>query len=539
MSRKSIIPILDQCEQMIRSGLSHVARPILVRQMNLSRSVSAAEKIRLGHLLRRTGCFNECVKVLHSLARDERPSDNRDLAQIEYATALTFLGLTAEAENIFLSLDKIKYPHVYAQMSTLNTINWDYESSVKNLETYFKNTFSTHRTTNTNDEYFNLIAEINLNISYAFAAPEKINLNRIYEIQKIIEKNNYKLLEAVTTQIIGRYLTMQKQFSTAETVFASGLKTLRGQKTFDYLYLKKWQLINALEKEKQSNLRNLKKIIMDFMQLKKTALILKDHETTRECDYYISLYTKNKQLHTYCYFGSPYSHYLNKFDHNLINDHTIFKFNDNKMTYETVKHSDSNLISNDQYEFGKSHIKSKNSVIINLSKLSSYFVSKNCKKLKSEKILSSLLNSLTNDFYRPKTIHRLFKDVFSDRYWNPESSPNQIRQIVFRFREWSKENNAEFDLIHKSNHYYLALHNQSAVFLKNKSHDEKYFLNSLSNDDTVVLKNNHKEFSFTDFMKSTGLSKRTAERKIAELKQQGKIKKIGTTRATQYVWIKP
>jgi len=491
------MPILDECESMIRSGLAHVARSILLRKIADTRKYSVPEKIRLGHLLRRTGAFNETVKVLHGLARDEMASENRDLAQIEYATSLTFLGLTAEAENIFLSLNKNKYPQVLTQLSTLNTMNWDYESSVKNLENYF-NLSSIHHISN--DEYFNLIAEINLNISYAFVRPEKINIDRIYEIKKIVQQKNYKLLNAVTTQILGRYLTSQREYVNAERVFQTGLNTLKGQKTFDFLYLKKWQLINSLESKRMGS-----KPLLELALLKKYAYNLKDYETVRECDYYHSLYSKNKKLHTYCFVGSPFLHYKRKFKSDLIEEKTLFQFNPENTRYEIKLTQDTKL---------------------DLDLIISEYTSKNNTKLKKNKNLSLLLQSLTNDFYRPKTIHRLFTDLFPDQYWNPQSSPNLIRQIIFRFRQWSAANHINLKITENSKNYYLNSEDHKIVFIKNKD------LNSAMN-----LNLNSREFTLAEFKQQTGLSQRSAERKIAELKKRGQIKTIGQTRNLKYVWI--
>jgi len=493
------MPKLNECESMIRSGLSHVARSILVREVTQVRKYSVSEKIRLGHLLRRTGAFNETIKVLHSLARDERASENRDLAQIEYATALTFLGLTAEAENIFLSLNKNKYPQVLTQLSTLNTMNWDYESSVKNLENYFSLSSIHHIS---NDEYFKLIAEINLNISYAFVKPEKINIDRIYEIQEIVQQKNYKLLNAITTQILGRYLTSQREHANAERVFQTGLNMLKGQKTFDYLYLKKWQLINALESKRIG-----RKPLLELALLKKYAYNLKDYETVRECDYYHSLYSKNKKLHTYCFVGSPFSHYKKKFKSDLIEGKTLFQFNPENTRYEIKLTQDTKL---------------------DLDLIISDYISTNKTQLKKNKNLSLLLQSLTNDFYRPKTIHRLFTDLFPDQYWNPQSSPNLIRQIIFRFRQWATANHTNLKITENSKNYFLNSEDHKIVFIKNRDFNLAMNLNL-----------NSREFTLAEFRQQTGLSQRSAERKIAELKKRGQIKTIGQTRNLKYVWINP
>lgn len=492
------MPKLNECESMIRSGLSHVARSILVREVTQVRKYSVSEKIRLGHLLRRTGAFNETIKVLHSLARDERASENRDLAQIEYATALTFLGLTAEAENIFLSLDKNKYPNVLAQLSTLYTLNWDYDSSVQNLENYFKLKLSSSRHTS-NDDYFNIIAEINLNISYAFVRPEKINIDRIYEIKEIVQQKNYKLLNAVTTQILGRYLTSQTEHANAERVFQTGLNTLKGQKTFDFLYLKKWQLINALESKRMGS-----KPLLELALLKKYAYNLKDYETVRECDYYHSLYSKNKKLHTYCFVGSPFLHYKRKFKSDLIEEKTLFQFNPENTRYEFKMTQDTKL---------------------DLDLIISEYISKNNTQLKKNKNLSLLLQSLTNDFYRPKTIHRLFTDLFPDQYWNPQSSPNLIRQIIFRFRHWAKANHTNLKITENSKNYFLNSEDHKIVFIKNRDFNSVMSMNL-----------NSREFTLAEFRQRTGLSQRSAERKIAELKKQGQIKTIGHTRNLKYIW---
>lgn len=44
MATKSIMPILDQCDSMIRNGLARVARPTLVRLIPSSSKLSATEE---------------------------------------------------------------------------------------------------------------------------------------------------------------------------------------------------------------------------------------------------------------------------------------------------------------------------------------------------------------------------------------------------------------------------------------------------------------------------------------------------------------
>lgn len=487
---------LLQAENFIRVGQTSLAQELAQSLLPKVKSLNAIEKIKLGNILRRTSNFTEATRLLHKFARSEKtPKDIRDSAILEYGTALLFLGVIEEGMEILQKLDVNHYPSVLVNMALGYQQEWDYTAAVPLLEKFVSS--------KNIDSYQRLVGEVNLQISYLSADFSKLTWDRVQELGKEISSQNLTLLSGVFTQIEGRFLSSQKRYDEARTIFQKGLSKLQNVATFDRLRLQKWLLINEFERDPQQ-----KKLLAQLLELKAQSQQLNDSETLRECDRYIGQFESHSELFNYCYHGTPYPAYR-----------LYFPINQVQPTWSLSLDSD-----------GKQIITNESQESLAIDMLDEPLIRTTKKTLTTGSCMQLLLTALTLDFYRPMTLPRFFRYAYPGQHWNPATSPIQVRQGLFRLRHWLQKSGYNLKVHENNSKYFLAAKNNTQPILigPNKfSFDQKI---------SHILKKEFgdRNFSFEEFRKLSDHSLRTMQRVLSDLLQKKILIKEGETRATRF-----
>lgn len=491
---KTQINILNEiylAEEEIRAAQSKQANS-RIRQLILQVcKLESEHKIKVGNILRRTGDYALCLKLLHSLVREEN-SDSELLhkAQIEYAGALTQLGLTIEAQELLTPiLDQ--FPQALLIISLSHFQNWEHQEALPYLEKLMQSTTMT--------SYESAVTQINFYMACSLARISDLNLNDLIQFKSELEKMKAHLLLGVLDQIIGRYWMNLREFKQAKHHFQMGMERLSQISTHEAFIIKKWDLVcdTLVHLEKPSVAPE--PLLQRWDQLKMEAINTNNYETTRECDYFKGLYFQKKHLLDFCYHGTPYSGYLSRFQ-NPKEEITITMSFDKKVKPSSAlskKRLDDEIFPSP----GSQH-----------------------------KLLQNAFMSLMNDFYKPQTVPRMYQYIYPHQYWNPQTSPIQVRQALFRLRKYLNEKKSEILIVEQKGQYQLCSTKESLTYRWSSSWkklDQQQF--------TYLLHHfGHRCFHFSEFGNFVGGSLRTQRRQMQELLQKGLIQKTGNTRSALY-----
>lgn len=508
----SVAEIIEDAEISIRQGQSKAALRLVQGLISVSKSLSEAELIKIGNIFRRCGEYGGTLKILHSLVRSEtQQTKNKSLAQIEYAAALVQLGLVSEARELLAPLNPNLFPEAQMHQALGLFQEWNYSKAVPLLENWVQ-----HPNIN---EYRRLVGQINLNIAYAFAAPEKLQLSEIDKIETTIRKHGYSLLIGPCAQIRGRYLIEHGDYLQASLIFENGLREIKDVTTWDRLYLLKWNLVGMIKKEGAK-----KKWLNAMIDLKTEACGLKDFETVRDCDYLIATYFRKKVIANYCYHGTPFQSFRQRFDTKLVSNEIDF------------------FVDRDGIQSHLDSQSQKKVVLVHAEQIASAFSIKNEKKLTSGGILERTFQALLSDFYRPMTLQRLFGIIYQGMYWNQNTSPVQVRQVLFRLRQWLLENKWDMRVQELDGRYRLVSSDKMNYQIHKSSSrltPEQKMWNQL------LAIHRTKSFSFASFqtavksLSKQKVSSRTQRRWISVLLREGLLEKTGNTRSAVFKLVVP
>jgi len=488
--------LLNQAENHIRVGQTTEAHELALSLLSKVGSLSPFERIKLGNIFRRVGDFTATSRLLYKLARSEEATKKiRDSASLEYGTALIFLGLLEEGMELLRNLDIKTYPLALMNMALGHQQEWDYDAAVPLLEKFVMS--------ESIDSYQRLVGEVNLQISYLSSNPSMLTWNRVQELGNMITSQKLTLLSGVFTQIEGRFLSSQQRFEEARAIFQKGLAQLQGVATFDRVRLQKWFLINEFENDHKQ-----KPLLAQWQKLKAQSLQLHDSETLRECDRYLGYYSEHSELLNYCYHGTPYLAYQRYFSLDQVESFIDLEFN-TKGEQVLLKSSDEVLL---------------------LDKLDAPFTRSSKKILPTGSSLQLILTAMTIDFYRPMTLPRLFHYAYPGQYWNPLTSPVQVRQGLFRLRQWLKSSGYNLKIYENNSKYFLAANK--------KSQSVRIGPNKLTMEQKIEQKLKAQfgdtSFRFEDFNSLSEESTTTMQRHLAELLKKGIIQKEGNTRSARF-----
>lgn len=307
------------------------------------------------------------------------------------------------------------------------------------------------------------------------------------------------LLLGVLDQIIGRYWMNLREFKQAKHHFQMGMERLSQISTHEAFIIKKWDLVcdTLVHLEKPSVAPE--PLLQRWDQLKMEAINTNNYETTRKCDYFKGLYFQKKHLLDFCYHGTPYSGYLSRFQ-NPKEEITITMSFDKK-----VKPSSALSKKRLDYEIfpspGFQH-----------------------------KLLQNAFMSLMNDFYKPQTVPRMYQYIYPHQYWNPQTSPIQVRQALFRLRKYLNEKKSEILIVEQKGQYQLCSTKEPLTYRWSSS------WKTLDQQQPNQLFHHfgHRSFHFSEFGNFVGGSLRTQRRQMQELLQKGLIQKTGNTRSALY-----
>ncbi len=469
---------------------------------------SRVQKLAVANLLRRAKLPEKAITILRPYVRpsSKKQFQATDQEKLEYAAALTFLGSTNESQNLLNTIHS-KELDEYLLFQAFNHIKvWNYEESIPFLEKLL---------TQSQDAYLHAVTSINLLQAYIYCS-RLDNAEKIFQdkpLKNYLSTNQKHRLLCNFHELKAQFFFQQKQWDHAETELKQAQSFSDGNNSIDQLFVKKWNFLVELYKNPSTDKRTMK---MQWEQIRLLAQSLGNAETLRDIDFHFSLKIHSIDTIKYVYWGTPFISYREKIKKNIQAANILFEHlgtGHSRTVYTT------NEVENPQALAHNVNCVDLNDVCDNI-------------EYGGESLLSRLLFALNADYYRGASSFFIFESVYQDEYYNPDSSPLKIRQLIFRLKEKFQEHNYPLTVNHRDGVYWLSSTSKEGC---NISFDER---RTGSKEDQLARKiydiYQSDYFKAKDLSERLAIPQRTLSCTLKELLKKDLIEKIGSGPKTTY-----
>lgn len=283
---------LRKAEERIVAGEIRQAGFILqkIKPTSLPRSQIA----RMAQLLRRVGCYDQALRILMPFVRPKAalltPASSQEKA--EYAICLQRAGSLDEARDLLEGIPEAEVREVLLYKAIFRFPDWEYAEAVSSLEKLIGLT--------TPGEYLHHVARLNLAAAY-------VTLERYSEAEEVLRDlrsatldQGLLLLHGNALEVSAQSAVFQGDLETATKCLEGAKNVLSGVKTFERLWLIKWECIVSAIKSQDPEL-----LVPAYEEARR-----KSHwETLRELDFFSCKIKYDEALARKLYYGSASSRY--------------------------------------------------------------------------------------------------------------------------------------------------------------------------------------------------------------------------------------
>ena len=453
---------LDQIDLALKEARFNQARALF---FELAQQKCPREHLlALCQIARRLNQPYHIVRWLYPVIRPEvtiaQPAT--DAEKSIFAVGLTRVGAFNEARHILLDLPNQQADKFFA-LGLLYIWQWKYDQAIRPLKKYIHFFEPGH--------YSYLIGLLNLTAAY-------IITDQIDEGNKSAEillsysgQNQFPLIKANTLEILAQSSLQQKKFIEAENYLNESAQILKSSGSDYELFVHKWKLILKMQRQQVE--------LSEVDELKSLAYKKRVFEAVRELDLYQSLATNDQNAFLKVYSGTRFSGYKKRIK-NLFGYHQSIP---------------RRLIC----QFGQK----KNSAIFNMQQLSLTPTSE------------QLLKIILSDYYRPIQLGEVFKELYPQEHFNPQTSMPRLYQVFRRLKLELQQAQAPFKVLWQQKQ--ISWQPTSDFQLQIEPTEKKIEL----------LKISTSLFSVQQIMKEFEISKSSAYRLIDEGLSSEKIRRHG------------
>jgi len=418
----------------------------------------------------------------------------------EYAGCLLEVGALSEARQVLRDL-RGRTPRSKFYSALLLFKEWNYESAIPLLEEYLSQIPA---------DYHQLVVRVNLASSYVNTRQWEKGLAFLGELKTELRVKGHWLLLGNCHEIESQIHYARKEHARALEALAESEKHLGQSKNMGWVYCKKWQFINQIYLAKRGGRFDARKFAADYDAVKGLAYGMGSWESLRELDLHWALLTGHAKLLNHVYFGSPSGQYREKI-HQLIRDEAA--------ELEIWR----------DFEWVPAPQEDARAELIDFKSLIGEFNEKGRSFL-----LKKLLLILFSDFYAPFRIGQLFSTLFEGEFYDLETSPDRLFQLIKRLRHWLDEKESGCAIQSGSRGYTVLFAKNRGVKLERSLAERG--LPTKANLHYLFLHERfgEKSFSSHEVGQSLGCSARTANRVLGELKAEGKVESTGKGRFIKF-----
>ena len=486
-------PFLFVLDQEVRRGNASLVRRELRR---LTRRKIAREFLAdHAALCRRVNLPQIVMQLLHPVVRPKRPLGQGASARerAEYASALIKVGANEEGEALLDGLDAGSLPDIlfFRVMSLVS--QWRYRESIPLIEGYLQSPQVS--------SYQKLVGQLNL---AAALVHERRHAEADAVIAELVGKakaESHLLVYGNAYELSAQNAIGQGRWSDAEDALQRASKALARAGGLDALFVLKWKVI--LQVARSGAPRRFQALDVVTHE----AVRCGHWETVRECDRFRAVGDRDERLLTHVYFGTPFE----DFRKSLLLDFGSPVDMPPEYDWSPGGHGKGGVLSlsTGAEEAGKA-------------------------RLKVDSASHRLLSALACDFYRPIRLAAIHEKIFSGECFNPVSSPLRVYQAIRRLRSWLAKGELPLAIDEREGAYRLIGDRSYRLRVSRRKairQRHAWYLHRLRRAfDT-------RPFGVTAMAEVLGLSRRSANRVLVELREQGSLSMSGAGSSTSYVLV--
>ncbi len=468
------VQVLKELSRILKGGPSAELRPQLARIAN------------------RNHAYVLALRILHPLIREDREHIARasDEALNVYATALMWIGALEESQACLKRIHSSS--EALLTQAFLNFAQWDYAEAIPVLINYIQSP--------TVGPYQKLVGQINLLAAY-IAIGDLSSALDVFEplILELTANPNYKLLSGNCFELRAQIEILNQNYSQALSYLAQSEKLLADQPGRYLLYVNKWKALAQLGMNPfdSSAQRSLEKV-------KNDSLALKNWETIRDCDFHLARLNQNQDLLQRILLGTPYKAY-----HHRVQSLFGISVSPSKNLEYCPGHID--------------HEPFRRGLDLNQISDHSFLTSTSW----------PLLQLMTKDIYRPPRMGVVFSGLYKNEYFDPFTSPQRVRNSIFRFNQWAEEKACDFRIQIDGGDFRFVGPADVSILCQQRARPLESWQAALK-----VFKQQNESRSFTsqDLATALGLSTRASLEILKKALASKKVQKIGHGKNSRYIF---
>lgn len=505
---------LDEADALIKKGEASRALIILASAQSskeLRKELLQLEPIKRGkwaQLVRRAGRPDIAIKGLFPFIRGlesqyEKPSE---LETLEYASALTFLGMESEALELLSHL-KAKNPLKELYTCFALFARWRYQEAKPLLAELLKQL--------PDSEYLYRVAQVNLLSALVFLGHDKEAIDMASNIIAAAESEKQHLLLGNAHELLAQVYIRMNRLSQAREALNRSESLLFDVGSTDSLMVVKWRaLLNIKENSSVAPLE-----LANVVELARSR---KHFETIRDFQYNTALILEDEALLKEVIAGTPFPSFFERAEFassqwkshslNTSREQLNFVFKGPLTLRERVATSEVELSQDKQ--FGQ----------IQRRDLDSY----------RGRTPEKLIHLLMSDFFRPFSQYRIWEALSEGRYFNPDSSPNWVHQMIYQARQVIKHSNLPLQIMFREGFHELEFRTAtriqvlSPLELTSPADEELSPLLKTVNESTRGLRS-------SELAKILGRPHRTIQRQLKKALELGLLSFEGKAKGRRYL----
>ncbi len=447
---------------------------------------------QLARLANRNHAYVLALRILHPLIRDDREQISEASPEVLniYATSLMWIGALEESHQC---LQRIKLStEALLTGAFIHFARWNYHNAIPLLIKYVNSSQI--------DNYQKLVGQINLLAAFVATGNLKQARSILETLLSVFSENpSYKLLLGNCLELRAQIEILENSYDKALLSLTEAERSLADQPGRYLLYVNKWRSIAQLGLSPQDSEAH-----SALAQVKQDALKLRNWETLRDCDFHLARLTQNNTLLQRILLGTPYQGY-----HDRI-----------QSTFGITVTESRNL------EYCPGDVLAKPRLIgLDLDSIS------------ENSLLNStswpLLQLITRDIYRPPRMGVVFSELYKNEYFNPFTSPQRVRNSVFRFNEWAKDHTNSFHIKISQGDFLLMAPIGLSVSSTRRERPLDSWQAALK---FFKLQNNSRSFTSSDLAKVLGITQRSALNILKKALASRKVQKINRGKNCRYIF---
>ena len=469
------------CDTEIREGKISAAAARL-RVLNVAR-IPSKWRLPLANLCRRARVVSQGLRLLAPIVRDgktgSRPGGTpQEIA--EYAMLLEKIGGLHEALGLLASIQGPLVPEALFARSACLIGQWEYGEAVGYLESYVRIAPS---------DYMKLVGQVNLGAAL-------VAIGNTEAAERVLAQAMESSRAQKLSRVFANCLTLRAQLliqtgdhtgATEDLNEAGRILGMSG--TLDQLYTRKWLAIIEAGK---------KRSIEPLAGVRAEALARGDWATVREADLHGLSIQFDEDVAGRLYFGTPQPAYRRRMSELL-----------------------SWAPKSSSYRFGSGPAV----LAVSDAQIEGLDVS-----MEAGRQVHRVVCALFRDLYAPSRTGTLFAAIFSDEYFDADSSPVRIRKAIWRARRWIEETGLPLEISEEGGAYSARLHEGLAVELTPEVKPKSLNEDLLSKLALVP----GQTFRAPEAAKKLGLSKSSFHRFTQWAIEAGALQKEGSGTSTRY-----